>query len=208
MKNSNLRLSWSVTDAYSGQVNECCHAMLDGHEVGRLEITVFRDSPSIEWIEVYEGAKRNGIGSAMVRDLQARFPDTEIKWSSTLPDGEALRKSLPHRVVVDEGVLAMTKELSACIEIRRGFEEKSAAFDAIESPSPAQLEDRKEWFFENGPKWNDMHDRIWELERDLRDSPSVEKRLVLSRDDAQALHLADQAREIALSASPAQGARP
>lgn len=201
MKNQNLKLIWSVTDAYAGQVNECCHAMLDGHEVGRIETSVFEGSPSINWLEVYEGGRRNGVASAMVRDLQERFPDCEIKWGMTTNDGEALRKSLPHRVVIDEAVLAMQRELTECTESRRKFEEQSAAFDAIESPSAAQVEDRRAWFFENGPKWNDLHDRIWELERELRDGPAAEKRLVLSSTDVQALSLANRAREAAQATS-------
>jgi hypothetical protein len=38
-------------------------------------------------IKVIDGFQKIGIGKAMVKHLQKQFPDMEIKWGFTTPEG-------------------------------------------------------------------------------------------------------------------------
>lgn len=83
-----------TTSAYSGQTNSVLSVMHHGDVVGYLKYSVYQGIPSIQYIEVVDG--RKGFGSLLVKKLQSLYPDVEIDWGYTTPDGEKLRKSLQY----------------------------------------------------------------------------------------------------------------
>lgn len=194
-------ITWEVTADYAGQVNErgiARRVVHDGsgapgrHEgpcEGHIDTALFGGIPSIQHILVSPSCPRQGVASALVRDLQSRFPDTEIQWGGTTPDGAALRDSLPCRSIENPTVVALQETLASAVEVRTAYEQKDAAFDALLSPTLLEVEAHRAWRLATGEKWNDVHDQIWALEAQLSSGPAAVQRIIL---DEAAANLLDR----------------
>lgn len=65
--------------------------------IGLLQFAGNNEYVSIQWIEVAKDWARKGVGSALVDQLAREFPDAELDWGGTTPEGTALRKSINAR---------------------------------------------------------------------------------------------------------------
>lgn len=83
-----------VTGEHHGQLNGNIKATVGGKAAGVLQWAKYGDEVQIQWVEVPPEARRQGIGSKLVEQLNAEFPDANIKWSSTTPEGTALREAV------------------------------------------------------------------------------------------------------------------
>lgn len=86
--------------AHSGQLDMRLSLKFNGEEVGYIDYVVFEGVPSISMIEVTEKGK--SYGTLLVKKLQEMYPDEEIEWGYTTPEGEALRNSLRYKRVPSE----------------------------------------------------------------------------------------------------------
>jgi len=62
--------------------------------VGKLDWTKYQGKVFINYIRVTPEFQRRGIGKALVNELKKEFPEEEVVWTNTTPDGTALRKSM------------------------------------------------------------------------------------------------------------------
>ena len=84
----------NVTAAYSGQINGTITAVRDEWLIGWLDWQQFMDEVLIADIQVAGAHRRQGIGTELVRQLQAEWPNKRIRWGMMTPDGFALRQSM------------------------------------------------------------------------------------------------------------------
>jgi GNAT superfamily N-acetyltransferase len=63
--------------------------------VGKLDWTKYQGKVFINYIRVTPEFQRRGIGKALVNELKKEFPEEEVVWTNTTPEGTALRKSMP-----------------------------------------------------------------------------------------------------------------
>ena len=156
----------TTTDSYSGQTNHTLTVRThDGH-VGKLEYTEFEGRPAISMVSVPEGSRRRGLGSSLVKELQRRYPDQEIDWGMMTEDGSALRASLRHNEVPNEGVVEKLAELERVTKELAALDAKAAKFNEIKSPTEKQKQKYLEWSASVGDRWNELHDRLYDLERE------------------------------------------
>lgn len=89
-----------LTDAYKDQLNlETC-LKVKGEVLGVIEFTIFREQIQISCITVRQDARRQGLATMLVKDLQSKYPESEIDWGQFMTDaGQALYNSLPMRTV-------------------------------------------------------------------------------------------------------------
>lgn len=156
-----------VTASHSGQMDATMRAVVDGREAGYLDYTVYEGRPQIAMVEVAEEFRRQGIGAELVRELQRKFPDTEIDWGMLTAEGAALREALPKITQEVASVRAKVQELEAAVAERADLERQAEAFHE----APATEESRaayREFIQKNGDRWNELHDRIDQLDNEVR----------------------------------------
>ena len=124
-------------------------------------------------IDVPEGNRRKGYAARLVRHLQSLYPNAEIDWGMTTPEGEALRASLPYRVVVDPDVMAAQERLVAL----QSREKELQSIDAEFNRNPS--EESRKAVANVSDEWNVLHDEIRGLKDELRGA-SAEKRIIKS----------------------------
>jgi hypothetical protein len=111
----------------------------DGVEVvGRIDFSDFESTPHIEMISVPKRT-REGIATAMLKDLQKRYPGKEIQWGMTTRQGEALRKSIKFQTVEDDETAPMF-DLLAGLRVR--LKELEARAQAVVAHSSRPLPEK------------------------------------------------------------------
>lgn len=80
-----------------------------GKDAGRIDYAEFDGRPSIQMIDVPEVARRNGNATALLQELQAKYPDQEIDWGSLTADGAKLREATSFKEVPSESAPLFAK---------------------------------------------------------------------------------------------------
>mgnify|MGYP000650276504 CR=1 FL=1 len=167
-----IEITESTDAGPGGQINGTLRASVGGTDGGRLDYTVYDGIPQISMIEVPDAMRRQGIGSDLVRELQRRYPDTEVQWGMMTDAGAALRRALPSVTEDIASVKAQQQELAGAIAQRDELLKVADEFQAIDRPTPAQ----REAFAARVEPLNDLHDQIMRLQSELdgvRDSKTI-----------------------------------
>lgn len=87
-------------DHHHGQDDYVIYAYIPDTKVviGKLLFSVFEGVPHINWIEVADEYKRQGIGTQLMKQLQKEFTYGKIRWGMTTPDGSELKKGIERRM--------------------------------------------------------------------------------------------------------------
>jgi 2'-5' RNA ligase/predicted ABC-type ATPase/GNAT superfamily N-acetyltransferase len=75
-----------------GQTDGTLRAMRGDTQVGHIDWASYRGKTYIQYIHVEPDARRQGVGKSLVEELQKG--DEPVIWTSTTPEGEALRKAV------------------------------------------------------------------------------------------------------------------
>ena len=67
----------------------------DGKVVGTVEYGEYAGEPNVKMIEVNPEYRRQGIGKRLLQELQKKYPDSEINFGMTTPDGTKLIDAVP-----------------------------------------------------------------------------------------------------------------
>lgn len=146
-----------------------------GEVVGRLDYAEFDGVPNINMIEVAKGARRQGFGALLIRELQAKYPEQEINWGMLTEDGARLREAIPTRVVEDADVKAMAAELDVLKSRYAEMEQRANRFAELDNPTADDI--AKVQAETSG--MNDLFDRIRDIEAEIGDRPAA-KRFVIT----------------------------
>ncbi len=169
---SGIAFSEEMTASYAGQTNYVLTAKSANGAAGVLEYVVYEGTPSISMVSVSAGNRRQGIGRALVQELQSKFPDIEIEWGGLTDDGAALRNSLQFedRPNIDvqrkQGQLQMAIAERAQLEAEADKRRDSAGYSA--------------WIQTVSDRWNDLHDEISDLESELAAAGPAYRRIVVA----------------------------
>ena len=143
----------------SGQTDHTLTLREGGREVGAVDYSVYGGKPAIQMIRVPESERRKGYGRRLVQRLQTEFPGTEIEWGGLTDDGAALKNSLKFREVPVPEVQEQQRRLQNAIAERRALEQRAERGEPL---TAANLD-----------HWNELHDLIGTLEREVGDAPAV-----------------------------------
>ena len=70
----------------------------DGKVVGTVEYGEYKGKPNVKMIEVKPEYRRQGIATKLLQELQNKYPDQEIDFGMTTPDGTKLLNSITYEV--------------------------------------------------------------------------------------------------------------
>ena len=119
----------------SGETFMAMYYELDGKVVGTLNYGDYEGEPSVKMIEVDPEYRRQGIAQKLLQQLQKKYPNTEIDFGMTTPDGTKLLENTTY-TVEDEEVSAKFARLE---EVKKKLAEYDANYekfynDEIELP--------------------------------------------------------------------------
>lgn len=157
LENMLLEISLEFKDentGYShGQSDNSLYAYNNGNEVGRLDYSEYEGSPAIKMLEVPKQYQRQGIGTALLKQLQKMNNGKEIDLGMLTDDGAALLKTV-NRVFIPNKTFEKLK-----IKLDKSNDEKERIMKDVNSGNRQEIH-----------KLNDLHDEIYELEDLIRET--------------------------------------
>lgn len=169
--NEEIEFRTECTGAHHEQLDQVLHAMIDGEPCGQIQFSVFEETPSVRWIEVVEHRQREGIGRAMVLELQSIFPETQIEFGYHTDDGAALLES------IDSVVIEPSPERSKLESQLQTFQTRAAQCESATDnyyaarPEVRESKTAKLEMSRVIEKWNSARDQIEKIQDALADLP-------------------------------------
>lgn len=165
-----LRFVFDHRGYHDGQNDLTLHAYDGDEPVGHIDYAVWNDQPSVQMIHVPEDKRRRGYGTALVRRLQAEYPDVELDMGMLTDAGSQLLSNIPHQIIHDPD-----------------YQKKAARLEVIKTEL-ARLQQLADTYYANpteegrqtlldlGDRWNALYDEERELE-DALENRKPSKRL-------------------------------
>lgn len=163
------RVSVALTGAHSGQKDMTMTVKITGQAVASMDFSEYRGAPSIGWIHVDPQYRNRRLGKLMVGELQRMYPDQEIDWGNTTPEGSQLYASIPHKLIPNPDIIRRSEHLK---KIKR---ELLKLNQRLEDMPPDQ---RSKWISTLGDRWNQYHDLESKLEHELSVDSHTHKKIV------------------------------
>ena len=162
-------ISVHMTGYSRGQKSLTMAVKLGGKSVATMDFSEYGDIPSIEWIKVDPEYRNRGLGKHMIRELQRMYPNQEIQWGYTTPEGTALYKSIPHKMIEKPEVIRKVEHLK---KIKRELKKLEAKLNSL---TP---EEKTRWIQTVSDRWNRYHDMVSSLEHQLEYDSQTHKKIV------------------------------
>ena len=127
-------------------------------ELGWISYGVYEGEPSIKMMEVSPEHRRKGIGKKLLQALQKKYPDTEINFGMTTPDGTKLLENSTYQVENKE----VQSKLDRIKEIQAKLSEYDKTYDDFfndKIPDPGE---------DYADDYNDIEYEMRELQREVR----------------------------------------
>ena len=135
----------------------------DGKTVATLEYGEYEGTPNVKMVKVDPEYRRQGIATKLLQELQKKYPDTEIDFGMTTPDGTKLLESITYDVT-DDTVVAKQNEYKA---LQAELDELQGKLDVLYDTE--NLTEAQEAELEKlGDRWTEVYDAIRKLEPELR----------------------------------------
>lgn len=163
-------ITQDVRGHHHGQTDIRLTARTSNGVAGYLDYSEWRGEVRINMINVMH--KRQGVGTALVKELQRLYPATEIDWGMTTPEGTELYKALQFDEIPNTRVIRDMKRLDQMRQKEAGYHALAAQWD-----KSAQTEEDRRSFLAATADWNDLHNDISDLEHELHDQKPY-KRLI------------------------------
>lgn len=159
--------------AHHGQTDLTLYAKENNEIVGKIEYCEFENKPFVQWIEVNPNHRREGIATALAKELQKMYPNEEIEWSNTTPNGTKFVKSLPTRYSKNPQHEKLKKEW---LKLKKNYAVLEKEIKKWYDGTYETGYNRDE-FMKIGDKMNSIDQHIWEIEQELRDISPGKRRI-------------------------------
>ncbi|MTH95248.1 hypothetical protein [Roseibium sp. RKSG952] len=173
-----IEFRFECVGAHHGQLDLNLLALINGEYCGIIKFSEFEQKPSVSWMEVLEIRKREGIGRAMVLELQSQYPETEIDFGMLTEDGLALLRSLPSIEI--ETAPERSKLEAQLLSLRSRETRCQAACDQYHD-LPAEVQDSETTRLELSrvlKTWESVRDEINELQTSISSFPPPQRILL------------------------------
>jgi len=164
-----------VRGSHSGQTDLELIASLGASVIGGLRYSEYEGVPHIQMIETAAGYKRQGVATALLRELQSLYPDTGIEFGMSTDDGTKLLEAISYRVDNEE-YIRLNNELSALTKEQKDIEQSLSSY--YDLPADEIINDYNDNVLTDdtdidisaqGDRWNAIHDRLYEIEQSMQD---------------------------------------
>lgn len=135
----------------------------DGKVVGTLEYGEYDGEPNVKMVEVDPEYRRKGIGTKLLQELQRKYPDVEIDFGMSTPDGTKLLDAITYDVT-DNAIVEDRQKLKDLQTELNELQEKLDVLYDTENLTEAQDKELQVL----GDRWQEVYETISGLEKDLR----------------------------------------
>jgi hypothetical protein len=129
-----------------------------------LSFSEYRGIPHVNWIEVDDSHARRGLAATMLRNLQGRYPDVQIEFGYTTPEGTALIEGLNFR-------LLRNPAYAAAKEAAERSRDAISRFQSIADRLPEATEEDRLRLMGLLDGWNEASNMLDEAEEVLAREP-------------------------------------
>jgi len=159
-----LKFRDEVVGHHNGQTDFILYAILNNKAVGTTEYVEFNKIPSISMIKVQPSYRRLGIAKNMVRYIQSQYPQKEIEWGMTTPEGTALYQSIKDELYVDKEKILLKKKYEDLVlerdKLKKAMDDLYKKFDT----NPDKIRNKIK---ELNDRFVVVDDEIYELEKEI-----------------------------------------
>lgn len=160
------------TGYHHNQTDMSLYALLDNKVVGYIDYSIYDGTPSVRMIEVDDDYKRHGYAREMLRNLQSKFPDTEIDLGMLTDDGYKLVKSLQFDLLPSEYI----DDFEHLERLKKEYEGIKLEIDGYEGVVYSSLpETERNHVYSLYSKFHNLEYEIEQLEYYLRGKSKVKK---------------------------------
>lgn len=145
--------------SHHGQSDMIMIASLNDNNVGTLEFTIFNDEPYVNMIKVKEEYRRRGIATLLMKELQKKFPDTEIHIGMTMPEGNKLIESIPSKFTPNKRYNELLSEKN---KLQTRIDQLQSFLDT------ADPKIQRSDMLNKGEEWNIVRDRLYDIEKEIQ----------------------------------------
>ena len=166
VKGGPLTFREEMLDHKAGESFMVLWALSDESHVGYITYSLYDGNVYIKMIKVPK-YQRQGIATAMAKELQKLHPDAEIVWGTTTNDGHKFLKALPRTFLPNERYDQIVKELQ---DLQRKERELQDIYDGLfdlYDQDREKAEALRPKVKALDTKYNQIRDRIWDLEKEL-----------------------------------------
>ena len=135
----------------------------DGKVVGTLKYGEYDGEPNVKMIEVAPEYRRKGIATKLLQELQNKYPDVEIDFGMSTPDGTKLLDAITYDVT-DNAIVEDRQKLKDLQTELNELQEKLDVLYDTDNLTEAQDKELQEL----GDRWQEVYETISKLEKDLR----------------------------------------
>ena len=155
-------INTSVTGYQSGQMDLHMSYTQGGKEAGYIDYAEYDGVPFIKYITVDPEFRRQGIATKMLKQLQKEYPDQEIDWGMTTPDGTKLKEKVAVKIE-NKTAIKVNKALNQERGKLNTIEAKlNELYEATENRDPTDEESAA--FEKYGKAWDKSYAKVRALE--------------------------------------------
>lgn len=152
----------TVTGYASGETYFTMSYSKNDKVVGKIEYGEYDGKPNVKMIEVLPEYRRQGIATKLFQELQKKYPNTEIDFGMSTPDGTKLLEAITYDVTDYSVVEDRQKLKDLQTELNELQEKMDILFDAYDLTEAQKSE------LENlGDRWQEVYESINELYKSL-----------------------------------------
>ena len=149
--------------AYDGQVDMTKEIKdNNGNVIAKLDYSLYEDTVNVQMIEVDPNHRRKGLGMKLLQDLQKQYPDTEIDFGMSTPDGTKLLEKATYTVENKE----VADKLARIEELQKKLDEYDKGY---------------EYYFDNdidvprnyAEDYNELYDEMRRLQEETRNKKAT-----------------------------------
>lgn len=149
--------------AHNGQSDMTLFAELNDQAIGRIDYCVYNGEIHVQYIKVQPRYVRQGVATAMAKQLQSEHPAVEIEWGGTTEMGTPFVASLDRNFEPDQEYAPLKKAYDDAKAERDALQ---AEFDAWTAAGRGTLPQE---MLLKGERMNELETFLWDLEDKLRD---------------------------------------
>lgn len=185
--------SRKITEHSTGSYDDQVDMRMESHDgdslAGYLEYSVYNGTPSIQYIHTEDGFQRQGVAMEMLQQLQSQYPDKEIDWGMTTPDGTKLKEKATYQIKDAEVERKQKKLQSMKDEMTQNEKELNDLYEKLDNGKLTANDEKR--LNELGDRWDELNVGIHEVETELDGKKAVKYMIKMPGDTKKSAGSAD-----------------
>jgi hypothetical protein len=152
-------------DSHGGQSFMVLYASdSSGAVVGKIDYIVYQDLISIGIIKTEKTEQRKGVATAMAKELQRQYPDSEIAWGMSTRPGEKFLKSLSRKFIPNEEYVKIKQRIDMLQKKKQRMQSLYDKWHEMFNTEPSKANDLRAKMEALNEPFNRTGDELYDLQ--------------------------------------------